>query len=65
MFKGSGIETRSHKGCVIESFKYSEKIKTINNQQNIQKNLKREVFLQNYILNPSRIDCLMDHRSNE
>ena len=43
-FKGSGMETRSHKGCVIESFKYSEKIKTFNNQQNIQKNLKREVF---------------------
>ena len=45
MFKGSGIETRSHKGCVIESFKYSEKIKTFNNQQKIQKDFKKgEVF---------------------
>ena len=44
-FKGSGMETRSHKGCVIDAFKYSEKIKTFNNQQKIQKDFKKgEVF---------------------
>ena len=39
------METRSHKGCVIDAFKYSEKIKTFNNQQKIQKDFKKgEVF---------------------
>ena len=61
------METRSHKGCVIDAFKYSKKIKTFNNQQKIQKDFKKgEVFfLQNYILDPSHIVCFMNHRSDE